>query len=78
MSFHTLGKPKELKFQLWLKLSEKFMKDPVWWCGLWFFCVIIIPTPVWVFDLDFDWGVAMPKELKFKLWLRLSEKWKIN
>ena len=24
---------------------------------VWFF-VIIIPTPVWVFDLDFDWGVA--------------------
>ena len=24
-------------------------------CG---FFVIIIPTPVWVFDLDFDWGVA--------------------
>ena len=23
-----------------------------------FFCVIIIPTPVWVFDLDFNWGVA--------------------
>ena len=39
------------------------MKDPVWcgggvvvWCGG--FLVIIIPTPVWVFDLDFDWGVA--------------------
>ena len=42
----------------------QFMKDPVWcgggvvvwWCG---FLVIIIPTPVWVFDLDFDWGVAI-------------------
>ena len=58
MAFHTLGKPKELNFQLWLKLSEKFMKDPVWWCGLWCFFVIIITTPVLVFDLDFDWGVA--------------------
>ena len=64
MAFHTLGKPKELNFQLWFKLSEKFMKDPVWWCGLWFLFlfVIIIPTPVWVFDLDFDWGVAIKKD----------------
>ena len=23
------------------------------------FFVIIIPTPVWVFDSDFDWGVAI-------------------
>ena len=29
----SLGKPKELNFQLWLKLSETFMKDPVWSCG---------------------------------------------
>ena len=28
-------------------------------CG---FFVIIIPTPVWVFDLDFDWGVAIKKD----------------
>ena len=27
---------------------------------VWFF-VIIIPTPVWVLDLDFDWGVAIYK-----------------
>ena len=42
----------------------------MWWrCGggvvvvVWFdFFVIIIPTPVWVFDLDFDWGVAKKEE----------------
>ena len=28
-----------------------------WWCND--FLVIIIPTPVWVFDYDFDWGVAI-------------------
>ena len=70
MACITLGKPKKLNFLLWVRLGEKFMKDPVWWwCGggvvvvwwwWWFglFFVIIIPTPVWVFDLDFDWGVA--------------------
>ena len=46
------------------------MKDPVWWwCGggvvVWWcgFLLIIIPTPVWVFDLDFDWGVAKKKKV---------------
>ena len=57
MAFHTLGNPKALNFQLWLKLSEKFMKDLVWWCG---FFVIIIPTPVW--DFDFDYHVAKINE----------------
>ena len=37
----------------------------VWFvvCG---FFVIIIPTPVWVFDLDFDWGVAKINSLELK------------
>ena len=71
MACITLGKPKKLNFLIWVRLGEKFMKDPVWWCGggvvvvwfglVWFF-VIIIPTSVWVFDLDFDWGVAKRKE----------------
>ena len=42
------------------ELTEKIHEGPGvvwWWCGG--FLVIIIPTPVWVFDLDFDWGVAI-------------------
>ena len=33
---------------------------------VWFF-VIIIPTPVSVFDLDFDWGVAIKEVTPFYL-----------
>ena len=32
------------------------------WCNGFF--VIIIPTPVLVFDLDFDWGVAIKSTCK--------------
>ena len=43
MAFHTLGKPKELNFQLWLRLSEerpkKFKKDP------WRFVAARLRTP---------------------------------
>ena len=53
----TLDKPKELKFQLWLRLSvncSKNIKGPG------------VASVVVVFTLD------KPKELKFQLWLRLS------
>ena len=29
----TLGKPEKPNFQFLCELTEKFMKDPVWWCG---------------------------------------------
>ena len=58
----TLGKPKKLNFQLWVRLGKKFMKDPVWWCG----------------GGVIFWGpflaLGKPKELNFQLWLKLSEK----
>ena len=64
----TLGKPKKLNSQLWLRSSENLLETherPGGGAGVLvsFLCVIIIPTPVWVFDLDFDWGVAIKKKL---------------
>ena len=58
----VLHRPKELKFKLWLRLSEKwkinleekFKKDRGLWCG----CGLA--AAMW------------PKELKFQLWIGLS------
>ena len=62
----TLGKPKKLNFLLWVRLGEKFMKDPVWWCGGGLVVVVVrfgfyLPQsgsrPLAI-DFDFNWGVA--------------------
>ena len=57
--------PKELALQLWLKISEKYQKPdlrPRCRGGVGGF--LIKPTPVFdfVFDFDFNWGVATIKQ----------------